>query len=51
MLTAPLPAELRVPDLDRARRFVAARPPPGHVVLCSMTSSHFYEFPSPDSDV
>ncbi len=40
-----------VPDLDRARRFVALRPPPGRVVLCAVTGSHHYGFTSGDSDV
>ncbi len=40
-----------IPDLDRARRFVAAHPPPGELILCGVTGSHHYGFPSHDSDV
>jgi uncharacterized protein len=40
-----------VPDLELGRRFVAARPPPGRVLLCAVTGSHHYGFPSPDSDL
>jgi hypothetical protein len=40
-----------MPDLDRARRCVAAHPPPGDLVLCGVTGSHYYGFPSHDSDV
>jgi len=39
------------PDLDRARRFVDAHPPPGELLLCGVTGSHYYGFPSQDSDV
>ena len=39
------------PDLDLGRRYVAARPPPGRLILCAVTGSHFYGFPSPDSDL
>lgn len=39
------------PDLERARRFIAAHPPPGRALLCGVTGSHFYGFPSPDSDL
>lgn len=34
-----------------ARRFLAANPPPGAVVLCAITGSHIYGFSSPDSDI
>jgi uncharacterized protein len=40
-----------VADLECARRFVALRSPPGRVLQCGVTGSHFYGFPSPDSDV
>lgn len=40
-----------LPDLDRARRFLAAHPAPGAILLCGVTGSHYYGFPSPDSDV
>jgi uncharacterized protein len=40
-----------VPPLDLARRFVAAHPPPGKILLVGVTGSHHYGFPSPDSDV
>lgn len=39
------------PDLDVARRFLAAHPPPGALLLCGLTGSHIYGFPSPDSDL
>jgi len=41
----------RQPDLALARRFVEAHPPPGRVLLCTITGSHHYGFPSPDSDL
>ena len=41
----------RQPDLALARRFVEAHPPPGRVLLCTITGSHNYGFPSPDSDL
>lgn len=40
-----------IPDLDLGRRFVASQPPPGRLLLCAVTGSHFYGFPSPDSDL
>lgn len=39
------------PDLDLGRRFLAANPPPGRVLLCAVTGSHQYGFPSADSDL
>ncbi len=39
------------PDMDLGRRFLSARPPPGRVLLCAVTGSHYYGFPSPDSDL
>jgi predicted nucleotidyltransferase len=39
------------PDLERGRRFIAASSPPGRILLCGVTGSHFYGFPSPDSDL
>lgn len=39
------------PDLALAGRFLAANPPPGRVLLCAVTGSHIYGFPSPDSDI
>jgi predicted nucleotidyltransferase len=39
------------PDLIRGRRFIAANSPPGTILLCGVTGSHFYGFPSPDSDL
>jgi len=46
-----LPAHLR-PDLDVAGRFLDAhRPAGGRVLLCAITGSHHYGFPSPDSDL
>jgi len=41
------PAPLRA----TAERFLEARPPPGEVLLCAVTGSHLYGFPSPDSDI
>ncbi len=40
-----------MPDLERARRFLAAHPPPGALLQCGVTGAHYYGFPSPDSDV
>ena len=42
---------MNLPDLDRARRFVAAHPPPGTPLLVAVTGAHLYGFPSKDSDV
>ncbi len=39
------------PDLDLARRFIAANPPPGELLLVALTGSHIYGFSSPDSDL
>ncbi|MBI5443359.1 MAG: nucleotidyltransferase domain-containing protein [Deltaproteobacteria bacterium] len=39
------------PDLDLGRRFLVKNPPPGQVLLCAVTGSHLYGFPSPDSDL
>lgn len=39
------------PDLDLARRFLAAHGPADPVLLCGITGSHIYGFPSPDSDI
>lgn len=39
------------PDLDLARRFVAANPPPGELALVALTGAHLYGFPSVDSDL
>jgi predicted nucleotidyltransferase len=39
------------PDLDIGRRFVDANKPPGRMLLCAVTGSHHYGFPSPDSDL
>jgi uncharacterized protein len=38
------------PDLDAARRFLAALGPPG-VLAVGVTGAHYYGFPSPDSDL
>jgi len=46
----PLPVPFP-PDLSRARRFVAAHPPPGDPIVVAVTGAHLYGFPSPDSDV
>jgi uncharacterized protein len=34
-----------------AREFLALHPPPGRLLLCAVTGSHIYGFPSPDSDI
>jgi len=39
------------PDLRLARRFLEAQPIPGRVLLCAITGSHIYGFPSADSDL
>lgn len=39
------------PDIEKGRRFVAANPPPGDLLLVGVTGSHHYGFPSPDSDI
>jgi uncharacterized protein len=39
-----------LPDLDRARRYLATAPAPNPLVV-AVTGSHFYGFPSPDSDL
>jgi predicted nucleotidyltransferase len=39
------------PDVDVARRFVAAHPPPGRLVQCGVSGAHAYGFPSADSDL
>ncbi|MEM1413998.1 MAG: nucleotidyltransferase domain-containing protein [Myxococcota bacterium] len=43
--------DFAIPDLDRARRFVATYAPPGEALLVAVTGAHLYGFPSPDSDV
>lgn len=40
-----------MPDMDLGRRFLAAKPPRGRVIVCAVTGSHYYGFPSPDSDL
>ena len=40
-----------LPDFERARRFLAAHPPPGEVMAVGVTGAHYYGFPSGDSDV
>jgi len=37
--------------LETARRFVAQYPPPGKPLMVGITGSHYYGFPSPDSDI
>ncbi len=39
------------PSLALARRFLDLHGPPGSVLLVSITGSHLYGFPSPDSDL
>jgi predicted nucleotidyltransferase len=43
--------EAMVPDIELARRFVAAKGPPHEVLLCGITGAHIYGFASPDSDI
>ena len=38
-------------DLEMARRFVAANPPPGEILHVGLVGAHYYGFPSPDSDL
>ena len=40
-----------VADLALARRFVAAHPPQGRLLLLGVTGAHIYGFPSEDSDL
>jgi predicted nucleotidyltransferase len=42
---------MSAPDLAKATAFLAARPPPGRLLLCGITGSHHYGFTSPDSDI
>lgn len=44
-------AAMNAPDLELARRFVAAHPPSGRLLLLGVTGSHQYGFSSPDSDL
>ncbi|MFK7985800.1 MAG: nucleotidyltransferase domain-containing protein [Sandaracinaceae bacterium] len=39
------------PDLDMARRFIAAHPPPGALLHVGLVGAHDYGFPSHDSDL
>ena len=39
------------PDVELGREFLADHPPPGRVLLCAVTGSHTYGFPSTDSDL
>jgi predicted nucleotidyltransferase len=38
------------PDLEKGRRFLAAKGPP-HPLVAGVTGAHYYGFPSPDSDL
>lgn len=40
-----------IADLDLARRFVEAHPPPGEVLHVGLVGAHAYGFPSEDSDL
>ena len=40
-----------IPDLELARRFIAANHPAGEILLCAVTGAHHYGFPSADSDI
>lgn len=42
---------MHAPDIATGRRFLALHPSPGRVILCAVTGSHLYGFPSPDSDL
>jgi len=46
-----MPSELSVALRATAEAFLAANPPPGEVLVCAITGSHLYGFPSPDSDI
>lgn len=39
------------PDVELGRRFIEKHQPPGRVLVCAVTGSHHYGFPSPDSDL
>jgi predicted nucleotidyltransferase len=39
------------PNLEIGRRFVDSEKPPGKILLCAVTGSHHYGFPSQDSDL
>lgn len=39
------------PNLEHGQRFIAQNSPGGRVLQCGVTGSHFYGFPSPDSDL
>jgi len=39
------------PDLDLCRQFLARHQPLGRVLICAVTGSHHYGFPSADSDL
>ena len=43
--------ERRPPDLAVGRAFLRKQAPPGRVLLCAVSGSHFYGFPAPDSDL
>lgn len=40
-----------IPDMELARRFLAAHPPPGALLHVGLVGAHDYGFPSPDSDL
>ena len=40
-----------IPDLEIGRRFVDSNKPRGRILLCAVTGSHHYGFPSRDSDL
>ncbi len=42
---------LSAPHRATAERFLGRHPPPGDVLLCAVTGSHLYGFPSPGSDI
>ncbi len=39
------------PNMELAARFLQEQQPPGRLLLCGVTGSHQYGFPSPDSDI
>ena len=42
---------MKIPDLEIGKRFVERHRPPGRIILCAVTGSHHYGFPSADSDI
>lgn len=38
-------------ELVQGRAFITKHSPPGRILLCGVTGSHYYGFPAPDSDL